>query len=131
MNEYVDLSKRITAGVPVYSGGDSLSFDFSIEYAEKVIAKIDEAQRAGQMDSVGHYINYVPGIYLSSDTPARTGGRINMFGLTIDNSTGYLTGNYAELKITAEYDYSDEPVDTSFVFIFGSGDFIRYNDEDF
>jgi hypothetical protein len=129
LNEFVDLDRRITAGIPVYSGGDSLSFDFSIEYAEKVIAKIDEAQRAGQMDSVDHFVNYLPGIYLTTDTPAGTGGRINMFGLTIDNSTGYLTGNYAELKITAEYEHSKEPVDTSFIFLFGSGDFIKYNDD--
>ena len=129
LNEFVDLSKRITAGVPVYSGGDSLSFDFSIEFAEKVIRKIDEAQRAGKMDSVSSYLKYVPGIYFSTDAPVGKGGRINMFGLTIDNSNGYLAGNYAELKITAEYDYSDEPVDTSFIFLLGPGDFITINEE--
>ena len=129
LNEFVDLSKRITAGIPVYSGGDSLSFDFSHEFAQKVVDGIDRAQREGQMDSVDHYLKYVPGIYFSTDTPTGAGGRINMFGLTVDNSTGYLTGNYAELKFTAEYDYSDEPVDTSFIFIFGPGDFIRYNDD--
>ena len=45
LNEFVDLSKRITAGVPVYSGGDSLSFDFSTEFAEKVVAGIKSAQK--------------------------------------------------------------------------------------
>lgn len=129
LSKYVDLSKRITAGVPVYSGGDSLSFDFSTEFAKKVIAGIDRAQREGKMDSVSNYLKYVPGIYFSTDTPVGAGGRINMFGLTVDNSTGYLTGNYAELKFTAEYDYSDEPVDTSFIFIFGAGDFVRYNED--
>ncbi len=129
LNEYVDLSKRITAGVPVYSGGDSLSFDFSLEFTERFVAKIQEAQKAGQMDSVDHYLNYLPGIYISTDTPAGKGGRINMFGLTIDNSDGFVQGNYAELKFTAEYDHSDEPVDTSFLFIFGPGDFIRISDK--
>jgi len=129
LNEYVDLSKRITAGVPVYSGGDSLSFDFSLEFAERFVAKIHEAQKAGQMDSVDHYLNYLPGIYLSTDTPAGKGGRINMFGLTIANSENGVHGNYAELKFTAEYDHSDEPVDTSFLFIFGPGDFIRISDK--
>jgi hypothetical protein len=129
LNEYVDLSRRITAGVPVYSGGDSLSFDFSLEFAEKVWKQIDKAQRDGQMDSVSNYLKYVPGIYFSTDAPAGNGGRINMFKLGVNNSSGYLTGNYAELKITAEYDYSDEPVDTSFVFIFGPGDFVRYDEE--
>ena len=129
LNEYVDLSKRITAGVPVYSGGDSLSFDFSLEFAERFVAKIHEAQKAGQMDSVDHYLNYLPGIYLSTDTPTGKGGRINMFGLTIDNSDGFVQGNYAELKFTAEYDHSDEPVDTSFIFFYGPGDFIRISDK--
>ena len=129
VNEYLDLSKRITSGIPVYSGGDSLSFDFSHEYAQKVIDQIDKAQRAGQMDSVEHYLKYVPGIYFSTDAPTEAGGRINMFNLVVDNSSGYLTGNYAELKITAEYDYSEEPVDTSFIFIFGPGDFIKYDSE--
>ena len=128
LNEFVDLSKRITTGVPVYAGGDSLSFDFSLEYAERFAAAIQEAQKAGQMDTVDNYLKYVPGIYFSTDTPVGKGGRINMFGLTMDNSSGYFTGNYAELKITAEYDYSDEPVDTTFLFIFGAGDFIRLKD---
>ena len=127
LNEYVDLSKRITAGVPVYAGGDSLSFDFSIEYAEKFMAKIQEAQKAGQMDSVDHFTKYLPGIYFSTDAPAGKGGRINMFELGLDNSDGYVRGNFAELKFTAEYDYSKEPVDTSFIFFFGPGDFIRFD----
>ena len=129
LNEFVDLSKRITAGVPVYSGGDSLSFDFSTEFAEKVIAGIDAAQKAGKMDSVSNYLKYVPGIYFSTDQPVGKGGRINMFGLTIENSSGYLTGNYAELKITSTYDYSTEPVDTSFIFLFGSGSFVTIDED--
>ena len=128
LNEFVDLSKRITTGVPVYAGGDSLSFDFSLEFAERFAASIQEAQKAGHMDTVDNYLQHVPGIYFSTDTPAGKGGRINMFGLTMDNSSGYLTGNHAELKITAEYDYSDEPVDTTFIFIFGAGDFVRIDD---
>ena len=129
LNEYVDLSKRITAGIPVYSGGDSLSFDFSMEFAESFAAKIDEAQRAGKMDSVSNYLKHLPGIYFSTDAPTGMGGRINMFKVGIDNSAGYISGNYAELKFTAEYDYSDEPVDTSFVFLFGAGDFVRIDEE--
>ena len=129
LNEFVDLSKRITAGVPVYSGEDSLSFDFNIEFAEKFAQQIQEAQKAGQMDSVDHYVNYVPGIYISTDEPAGKGGRINMFEIGLDNSDGYVRGNYAELKFTAEYDYSDEPVDTSFLFFYGPGEFIQIQDD--
>ena len=127
LNKYVDINRRITAGVPVYSGGDSLSFDFSTEYANKVWKQIDAAQRDGQMDSVQHFLNYLPGIYFSTDTPVGKGGRINMFNLTMNNSQGYLSGNYAELKFTAEYD--GETKDTSFVFIFGPGDFVKVDKE--
>ena len=129
LNEFVDLSHKITAGTPVYSGGDSLSFDFSMEYAEKVWKQIDAAQKAGKMDSVSNYLKYVPGIYFRTDAPAGKGGRINMFRLGIDNSAGYLAGNYAELKFTAKYDYSDEPVDTSFIFLLGPGDFVNVDKE--
>lgn len=129
LNEFVDLGRKISAGTPVYSGGDSLSFDFSMEYAEKVWKQIDAAQKAGKMDSVSNYLKYVPGIYFRTDAPAGKGGRINMFRLGIDNSAGYLAGNYAELKFTARYDYSDEPVDTSFIFLLGPGDFVNVNEE--
>ena len=124
LNKYVDLSKRITSGVPVYSGGDSLTFDFSTAYAEKVIRQIDAAQKASKMDSVSNFLKYLPGIYITTDAPARDGGRYNMFNLAIETNSGYVTGNYAELKITAEYDYSTEPVDTSFLFFYGPGEFI-------
>ena len=130
LQEFVDLSKRITVGIPVYSGGDSLSFDFSIEYAEKFLAGVDAAQKTGHLDSVEHYLNHVPGIYFSSDTPTGKGGRINMFNVGLDNSDGYLQANFAVLKITSEYDYSEEPVDTSFAFIFGPADFVRYDEDD-
>jgi hypothetical protein len=49
-----------------------------------------------------------------------------MFELNLkyDTSSGYITGNYAELKFTA--DYGDRKgVDTSFVFMFGAGDFLK------
>ena len=54
------------------------------------------------------------------------GGRYNLFELNIkyDSQYGYITGNYAELKIRA--DYGDRTgVDTSFVFLFGPGDFLK------
>ena len=126
LEEYVDLGNRITVGTPVYSGGDSLSFDFSLEFAERFVEKLKKAD----MDSVNAYINDIPGIYFYTDTPVGSGGRINMFELEIQtNSYNFVTGNFAELKFTAEYDHSDEPVDTSFVFIFGPGDFVRVDDD--
>lgn len=131
-NKFLNLSDRITDGVPVYDGGDSLSFEFSNEYAERVIAGIKrfQALEAPNCDSLDFYLKEVPGIYLTTDTPVGLGGRINMFevGIEYSSSTGYITGNYANLKITA--DYGDRKnVDTSFVFMFGAGDFLKNLEE--
>ncbi|MBQ7811973.1 MAG: hypothetical protein IJ394_05385 [Bacteroidales bacterium] len=121
--EFLDLENRITEGIPVYDGGDSLSFDFSKEYTLEFIERL----KTVPLDSMNLYLEKVPGIYISTDTPAGPGGRINMFNLPIRTSSGYVTGNYAELKFTAKYD-SEEPVDTSFLFYFGPADF-RSEDE--
>ena len=127
-NKFLNLSDRITEGLPVYDGGDSLAFEFSKEYAERVIAGIKNFQKldAPEGDSLDFYLKEVPGIYITTDSPVGLGGRINMFevGIKYNSQTGYITGNYAELKITA--DYKDRTnVDTSFVFMFGPGDFLK------
>ena len=118
--EYLNTEEEITVGTPVYDGGDSLSFDFSKEFAERFVEKVKKAD----LDSMDLYIEQVPGIYITTDLPAGEGGRINMFNLGILASDGYVSGNYAQLKFTAEYEYSDEPVDTSFLFFFGPADFM-------
>ena len=129
-NKYVDFSTRITDGVPVYDGGDSLSFEFSREFAESMVERL----KVADMDSLSLYLNGnkdkgtkgIPGIYITTDTPTGMGGRYNLFELNIkyDSQYGYITGNYAELKIRA--DYGDRTgVDTSFVFLFGPGDFLK------
>ncbi len=126
--KFLNLGERITEGVPVYDGGDSLSFDFSKEYAESVIEGIRRFQNleSPMNDSLSYYLNEVPGIYITTDSPIGQGGRINMFEVALEynSSVGYITGNYAELKIRA--DYGDRTgVDTSFVFYFGPGDFLK------
>ncbi len=98
--EYLDLDNRITIGTPVYDGGDSLSFDFSKEFTESFMKRLEKAR----LDSMDFYVNDLPGIFITTDEPASEGGRINMFNLNIQTDTyGYITGNYAELKITARY----------------------------
>ena len=124
--KYLNLSEKITDGIPVYDGGDSLSFGFNEKYARKVMDGIRRFQELGspKNDSLSWYLKEVPGIYITSDTPATLGGRINMFEINIGYDSGYITGNYAELKIRADYgDRKD--VDTSFVFLFGAGDFLQ------
>ncbi len=128
--KFLQPEQRITIGTPVYAGGDSLSFDFSLDFAKRFKDQIVAAQKAGQMDSVDHFLKYLPGIHITTDSPAGFGGRINMFNLELETNSYYqITGNYAELKFTAEYEHSEEPVDTSFLFFFGAGDFISISDE--
>ena len=126
-DRFIDFSKYITVGIPVYTGGDSLSFNFSKAYAEEVVNGIKRFRKEAtedEQDSLKYYLNYVPGIYLESDTPVGNGGRINMFNLPLEfDDYGYIAGNYAELKITA--DYKDrKQVDTSFIFIYGPSSLI-------
>lgn len=120
LEEYVDLDRRITMGIPVYDGGDSLTFDFSKEFAEEFVESIRKADK----DTISNFVKDVPGIYLTCDTPAGNGGRINMFEVAMQtDSYGYVTGNYAQIAIQA--DYGDrKQVDTSFLFMFGPIDFV-------
>ncbi|MDD6252636.1 MAG: hypothetical protein ACI3ZO_06940 [Candidatus Cryptobacteroides sp.] len=105
--------KRITDGIPVYNGRDSLSFNFSKEFGEKYMTIT-----SADLDTISEYTKRFPGIILSTDVPAGNGGRINMFRLPISVSSGMIYGSMAELKFTA--DYGDrKQVDTSFIFYFG------------
>lgn len=121
--KYLNLENRITAGTPVYDGGDSLSFDFSLEYAAKVIEKLDKEK----LDSIGEYTAMLPGIFITTDTPAAQGGRINMFRLGLQTNDGYVTANYAELKVTADFGERKD-VDTTFLFFFGPGRIMKTSD---
>ena len=125
--KFLDMSALITKGVPVYNGGDSLSFDFSAEYAAKVVEGIKKFHKdyVDKKDTLlSSYLKLVPGIYIESEVPTSEGGRINMFDFALQfDSNNYISGNFAELKITA--DYGDRKgVDTSFLFTYGPSDFI-------
>ena len=107
-----DNTKRITRGVPVCNGVDSLSFDLTEEYAKKYMTITQE-----ELDSLDLYLKRFPGIVLSTDDPVGEGGRINMFKLPIAVNSGSITGSYASLSFSAEYD--GEVKDTSFIFYLG------------
>ena len=115
------IGERVSNGIPIYSGGDSLSFDFTDEFGKKYIETLKEME----LDSVSNYVKKLPGIYLSVDEPISYGGRINMFELPVKVSDYYITGNYAELKFTADYGDRHQ-VDTSFLFFFGAQDMTVY-----
>lgn len=114
-------AKRITKGIPVYSGSDSLSFDFSEEFGKKYMGILQS-----DLDSMKHFTAKYPGIYIDMDTPLGEGGRINLFNISCFavNTSGiyYIdTDNAAELKFSAIYNGVRK--DTSFFFIYGEPEF--------
>ncbi len=113
---YPDISysrKRISDGIPVYNGKDTLSFNFSKEFGEKYMTITDE-----DLDTLPNYTKKFPGIVITTDAPTGYGGRINMFKLPIDVISSSIYGSFAELKFSAQYgDRTD--VDTSFLFYLG------------
>lgn len=111
-------SRRITDGVPVYSGQDSLSFNFSKEFGEKYMS-VTQAE----VDTLPEYTKRFPGICITTDLPAGYGGRIDMFKVPLDvsyssSSGSLINGSYAELKFSAVYDDRGQ-IDTSFIYYLG------------
>ena len=118
---YDESKGVITKGIPTYSGGDSLSFDFTKEFAQKYV----DALKKRESWSMDDYTKELPGICIVADRPASGSGRINMFEIAVStNDYGYLTGNYIELKVRSIFDEERGPVDTSFVFMAGASSFI-------
>ena len=118
---YDESKGVITKGIPTYSGGDSLSFDFTKEFAQKYV----DALKKRESWSMDDYTKELPGICIAADRPASGSGRINMFEIAVStNDYGYLTGNYIELKVRSIFDEERGPVDTSFVFMAGASSFI-------
>lgn len=115
-------TNRITKGIPIYRGQDSLKFEFTEEFAKKYMSITQD-----DLSSMNNYLKKFPGIYLNTDNPIANSGRINMFELQLDTDVeqGFLTGSFAELSFSAEYDGARK--DTSFFFYFGGDDF-RYLD---
>lgn len=136
-----DETQRISDGMPVYSGTDSLSFDFTREFAQRYIDGIREVAREGKIlitrdnaqpgDTVAieDYMAKLPGVYLRIKPGAGNGGRINMFKLSCltlvsDGTSTYYSrnGNVATLRMTGVYDGAVK--DTAFLFIPGETGFV-------
>lgn len=105
---------RVTRGVPIYDGGDSLTFDFSEAFANKYLNIKQE-----DLKDMKTYIKRYPGILFDVDDPLGQGGRFNMFSVQadVDGQNYTITGSYANLEFSAEYDGKTK--DTSFIFLFG------------
>lgn len=130
----VDRSKVITSGIPVYDGRDSLSFNFSKAFGEKMMKTISSMSPEQLHDSLAFYTN-LPGIYIETDVPAGMGGRFNRFVLPIgvNFDKHYITGNVAVLSFKSDFYKKDENgkdiltdirtgVDTSLYFYFSPVD---------
>ena len=89
-------SKRITKGVPVVNGSDSLSFDFTAEFGKKYL-ELSQTY----MEDFDKYREKFPGIYITTNDPIGEGGRFNMFHMDIleNTSSSYVarTDNFAVL----------------------------------
>ena len=111
-------TERISKGIPVFNGTDSLSFDFSEEFGKRFLQLT-----ADDVKDMKTYLAKFPGIYLETDVPDEDGGRIDMFNvqLSYDKDENYVKGNYATLNFSAEFDGVRK--DTSLYFYYGATDF--------
>ena len=127
--EYV--ATRISRGVPVYDGTDSLSFEFTEAYAQQYLDKIPALENADhKISSFEDFVNVLPGIYITVDPPAGNGGRINMFELSclsVSSGQYYRNNNVALLTINSEY--GGVRKDTTFLFLPGEPAF--YYEQDY
>ncbi len=111
-------SKTITLGTPVLNGTDSLSFNFTEEFGSRYLTMTDD-----DLKSIDTYLAKFPGIYIETAAPQTEGGRIDLFKLQLgyDSDYGYISGNFAKLDFSAEYD--GERKDTSLLFYYGADKF--------
>ena len=107
-------NKRITKGVPVINGTDSLSFTFTEEFGKQYL-------NITQSDLLDYdsYMKKFPGIYICTDDPVGYGGRFNTFKKDILTSTSsglVRNDNYAVLYFSGIY--NGERRDSTLMFYF-------------
>ena len=123
----------ITTGIPVYDGGEELSFSFSNAYAQKYIDAIrslgpvlkqrPEEEGGSEEGLIDHYEDWVaalPGIHLAMDAPEGNGGRINLFNfscMSVSSGYYYRNNNIGALKVHSTWDGIEK--DSTFLFIPG------------
>ena len=114
--------KIISTRIPLIDGTDSLSFNFTKEFSEKYLQ-----MSADDLRDIDTYTKKFPGIYIETEVPAGRGGRFNIFNLQLgyNSDYGYLTGNYAELKIKSTWNIDGKDVrkDSTFYFYFSPSGF--------
>ena len=122
-------TELLTDGIPVYNGEGALSFNFTKEYAQKVVDVVKRLgpvlkDRDGDTDKYEDYVKALPGIYIETDKPEVNGGRINLFNFSsLSVSSNYYTknNNVAFLKVHSTWDGVEK--DSTFVFLPGETEF--------
>ena len=111
LSDKVDWTRRVSTTTPVINGKDSLSFDFTKDYAAQFLTLTQEDLKDEKL-----YKKKIKGFYLCTDNPSGESGRINMFQLQLgfDREYYFISGNYAVLNINSTY--NGEKKDTSFLF---------------
>lgn len=113
-----DDSHIISKGAQLYNGEDSLSIDFTEDYALRFYNVLNGLQ----IDTLTDLTVKMPGVYLKTRDDNGS-GRINMFKVAMStDDDGYLSGNYASLRFTA--DFGDRTVDTSIVMMVGGASLV-------
>lgn len=108
----------INKGCILFDGTDTLSFNFTDEFAHKYLSMTNDDVR-----DMKTYLSKFPGIYIETENPAGGSGRINLFNLQLGYSAtdGTLLGDIAILDFNASFD--GERKDTSLFFYFSALDF--------
>ncbi len=111
-------TKRITKGVPIANGQDSLIFEFTEDYGKQYLNITQD-----DLKDLETYTKKFPGIYLCTDDPTGNGGRFDMYEFDILRTTSSTSGsyisrtdNYAILYFNGEFD--GERRDSSLMFYF-------------
>ena len=120
----------ISLGAVTSNGTDSLSFDFSLDFAKTFVPQdvLDGKSYTEVIDTISKYSAAHTGIFFCADEAAPGSGRIDFFNVNLESDDSYVvTSGYAELKMTADFTSASgvlrKDVDTSFLFVFGPSSF--------
>ena len=105
----VDWDRSIVRNSPVINGKDSLSLDFTKEYASQFLSLTQD-----DLSDISKYKKKIKGFYVNTDIPGDNSGRINMFHLQLGYDSAYLTGNFAKLDISSTFNGVEK--DSSYFF---------------
>ena len=120
-------SKIITKGLPVYKGEDALSFNFTLEYAQKFVDVLKELgpvfkdqENEDGIDQYDELIAALPGIHIRTNEPEGLGGRINMFKFScLSVSSNYYTRNNNFGRLTVNSTWNGVQKDSTFLIVPG------------